>query len=165
MKKNFRYDSSYNSAKKQNIQEMVEHILDKKYGDTVSLGEVSKILGYNLDDEHEAQKFKSSMARVKNFLIDYGYILKTITNVGYYILKPKQIPSYTYRTYIVKPIKLLNKADRILKHTEIINLDEIRLKEFNEVNNLNKKLYNSIDKEITESDYYKNKGYYNDLND
>lgn len=29
MKKNFRYDSSYNSAKKQNIQEMVEHILDK----------------------------------------------------------------------------------------------------------------------------------------
>lgn len=97
-----RYDSNYASEYRERIGELVEFILEKEYGDTILLEEAARILHYNIDDEDELKKFKSTMGRVKNFLIDYGYVLKSISGIGYYILKPKQIASHCYRTYIQK---------------------------------------------------------------
>lgn len=163
--KNFRYDSTYSSKKKQNIQEMVEYILDKNYGDTIELEKASKILGYNIEDEQEKRKFKSTMVRIKNFLVDKGYILKSITGVGYYILKPKQISGYCYHTYIKKTQVLLEKSDRILQHMDKTSLSEIRKEEYRDVTNLNKTIHSNIIKNINYSDYTKNKSKYDSLND
>ena len=165
MEQNFRYDSRYNSLKKRELQETIELILDKNYGETILFEQLSKILHYNLDDENEKRKFRSAMARVKNFLIDYGYVLKTITNVGYYILKPQHISSYCYRTYIDKTKVLLEKSERILKHTDKSELSDIRKKEHEEMTDLNQQLYGEIGLVVESSEYGKNRIYYNSLED
>ena len=165
MEQNFRYDSRYNSLKKRELQETIELILDKDHGETIPFEQLSKLLHYNLDDEQEKRKFRSAMARVKNFLIDYGYVLKTITNVGYYILKPQHISSYCYRTYIDKTKVLLEKSERILKHTDKTKLSDVRKKEHKEMTDLNQQLYGEIGLVVEGSEYGKNRAYYNALED
>ena len=165
MKVNFRYESNYNSEYKQRIQELVEYILDLNFGETISFEKAGYILKYNIEDEKEYKKFRSTMQRVKNILIDYGYVLKTITNVGYYILKPKQISGYCYHTYIRKTEKLLGKSSRILQHTKTSELSEIRKEEYDNVCDLNIDLITNIDNTIENSNYYNKKYYYDNLDD
>ena len=165
MKVNFRYESSYKSEYKQRIQELIEYILSLNYGETIGFSKVAYILKYNIEDEKEYKKFRSTMSRVKNILIDYGYVLKTITNVGYYILKPKQIGNYCYRTYIKRTENLLEKSNRILNHTDKSMLSEVRKEEHENVMNLNLDLINTIDMTIENSSYYSKKNYYDSLED
>lgn len=165
MKPNLRYDSRYNSEYKQRIQELVEYVTGLNYGETISFEKAASILHYNIEDEKELKKFRSTMARVKNILIDYGYILKTITNVGYYILKPKQISGYCYHTYIRRTENLLEKSSRILLHTETVNLSPARKEEHDNVRSLNAALINVIDTTIENSSYYNKKNYYDNLED
>ena len=165
MKKNFRYDSRYESEFKQRIQETIDFILEKNYGDTIGYIPLAKILHYNIDDELEAKKFKVMMGRVKNFLIDYGYVLKSIAGVGYYILKPKQISGYCYHTYIKRTESLLDKSGRILSHVEQSKLSEIRKEEYDNVCNLNLGVTNAIDTTIENSEYFNKKNYYENLED
>jgi len=165
MKPNFRYDSSYQSEHKQHIQEVIEHILDKNYGDTIGFISLANLLHYNIDDEKECKKFKLMMSRVRNILIDYGYVLKSIVGVGYYILKPKQISGYCYHTYIRKTENLLNKSGRILSHVAKSELSEIRKEEYDNVCELNLDVTNVIDTTIENSKYYNKKIYYDSLED
>lgn len=165
MKQEFRYVGENDSKKKQNIAECIEYILSKQRGDTMSTETLANLLGYNIDDEKEYRKFKSTMLRVKNILIDYGYVIKSISGVGYYILKSKQIAGYCYHTYILKTERLLEKSDRILTHTDKTELNEIRTQEWNDVNKLNGDVYEAIDDAINVSDYWKNKENYDKLND
>lgn len=67
MKINFRYDSRYNSKFKQNIQETIEFILNKKYGETLYLTDLGKIMGYNINDETELKKLNLKWVRLKTF--------------------------------------------------------------------------------------------------
>lgn len=163
--RNFRYDSRYDSRCKMEIQEAVEYILNKKYGDTIPFETVANILHYNIEDEKEKRKFRSTMARVRNFLIEYGYILKSIIGVGYYILKPKQISGYCYHTYVKKTQSLLEKSDRILQHVDKTELSDIRKEEHNNMLALNETLYEGIGNNIKDSEYEKNKTKYNSLED
>jgi hypothetical protein len=78
MKKNYRYEGQYESKKKHNIQEVCEFILEQNYGNTISDTDLAKILGYNINDEIEFKNYKNIMARVRNFLLQYGYVLKSI---------------------------------------------------------------------------------------
>ena len=165
MKVNFRYEGVYESEYKQRISELVEYILNLQYGDTISFEKAGYILKYNLENEKELRKFRSTMARVKNILVDYGYVLKTIANVGYYILKPKQISGYCYHTYIKRTENLLAKSDRILSHTKTSELSEERMKEYGEVCGLNSNLTYSIQHTIRDSAYYHNKNHYDSLED
>lgn len=165
MKPNFRYDSSYQSEHKQHIQEAIEYILDKNYGDTIGFISLANLLHYNIDDEKECKKFKLMMSRIRNILIDYGYVLKSIVGVGYYILKPKQISGYCYHTYIKKTENLLNKSDRILNHVAQSELSEQRKQEYNDVCELNSDVINAIDTTIEKSNYFYNKEYYDSLED
>ena len=165
MKPNFRYDSRYNSEYKQRIQELVEYVLNKNYGDTISFEKACYLLKYNFDNEKEYKKFKSTMARVKNILIDYGYVLKTITNVGYYILKPKQISGYCYHTYVRRTENLLEKSSRILAHIETINLSEDRKEEYDNMCDLNADLIENIAGTIDVSKYIARKSYYDSIED
>lgn len=165
MKKNFKYDSSYESKNKQRIQELVEYILDKEYGETIPLEKLGEMLHYNINDVDELKKFKSTMERVKNFLVDYGYILKSISGRGYYILKPKQIAGHCYRSYISKTQRILNKCERILDHTDKTELSEERKQEHSEVLQLNKDMSDKFHNTIQTSKYYNRKAYYDSLKD
>lgn len=165
MQPNYRYEGEYNSAKKQGKQEAIEFILNHNYGSTIGFLQIAQILGYNLDDEREARKFKSRMAFIKNYLINYGYILKSISGVGYYILKPKQISGYCYHTYIKHTEDLLKKSDRILSHVDKDELSDIRKEEYNSVLLLNYDVFENIDSTIDASEYFKNKEKYDNLED
>lgn len=155
----------YNSKNEMKIQDACTYILDKSYGDTISFEQLANLLKYNLEDETEKKRFKNVMSKVKNILINYGYVLKTITGVGYYILKPKHISSYCYRTYIDKTKTLLEKSERILVHVDQKELSEIRKKEYSEMTELNQQLYGEIGLVVEGSEYGRNRAYYNSLED
>ena len=102
---NYRYNSKLSQA----VSDVITYILDKSYGDTIPFETLSKMLGYNIEDEKEKKKFQSIMARIKNYLVEKGYVLRTIVGRGYYIMKPKQISGYCYHTYICRLDNLLEK--------------------------------------------------------
>lgn len=155
----------YSSKREGQIRDALDYILDKDYGATIEFAKLAEIMRFNITDEQEERRFKSTMGRVKNILIDHGYILKTITGVGYYILKPKHISSYCYRTYIDKTKVLLEKSERILAHVDQTELSDIRKKEHKEMCELNQELYGEIGLVVEGSDYDKNRHYYNNLQD
>ena len=155
----------YRSKNENRIKDAIDYILDKEYGSTILFGTLADVMRYNIQDEQEEKKFKSTMGRVKNILVDSGYILKTITGVGYYILKPKHISSYCYRTYIDKTKRLLEKSERVLKHVDQTELSETRKKEHSEMSELNREIYGDIGLIVESSEYGKNRHYYDSLND
>lgn len=109
---------------------------------------------YNLSDEFESYKFKSSiMQKVKNELIENGYVIKSIRGIGYYILKQNQIQSYTYRTYIKKPLRHLKKAEIILNNTKTSLLNKKELEKHQLTNKLNKDLINITETLINAKEY------------
>lgn len=160
---NFRYEGERESKKKQNIQETVEFILDKNYGETVLNRELSEILGYNIDYEEEMKKYKSTMARVKNFLIQYGYVLKSVGGVGYYILKPSQISSHCYRTYVKGAIRTIDKNNYVLECTKQEGMDNDRKEEIANMIQMSKDLAENMWNTVTTSAYYSRKDYYDSL--
>ena len=163
MKQEFRYAGIYESKKKQNIQEIVEYILSKKYGETLFHDDLSKRLGYVISNEEEKKKYSSTMSRVKNFLIQYGYVLKGISGIGYYILKPSQISKHCFRVYIKSASKLYNKSAYVLDKTDKTDLDNNRTEEMQNMIILNKQLIENAAKTIEESAYYSRKEYYDSL--
>lgn len=165
MKINFRFEGERDSENKQYLQEAIEFILEKNYGETLLHEELSRILHVNLEDELMQKRYKYLMNRIKNFILQYGYVLKSIQNVGYYILKPSQISKHCFRTYIRRSTKLFNKSDFILEHTEKFDLDDDRLEEINNLMDLNKQLIEKTEKMIEESAYYSRKLYYDSLED
>lgn len=165
MKKDFRYQGEYESKKKQNIQETIEFILNKDYGATITHTELAHLLGYNIEYEEEEKKYRSVMARIKNFIIDYGYVLKGVSGVGFYILKPSQVSRHCYRTYVKRAGRLYDKSSYVLKRTEKQNLDADRLEEINNMMDLNEKLIANAWNTIKESAYYSRKDYYDSLED
>lgn len=160
-----RYDSRYNSEYKERIQEAVEYILEQPYGSTIPTEKLAYILKYNIESETELKKFKAQMGKIRNFLVDYGYILKSVPGVGYYILKPKQISGYCYRAYITRTQRLLDKSNRVLEHVDQTELSDTRKEELSNIVQLNTALTDVTWKTIQASGYYKRKAYYDSLED
>ena len=165
MNNNFRYQGEYESKKKQNIQETVEFILSKNYGSTLMHGELAHLLGYNIEDEEELKKYQSIMGRIKNFVLDYGYVLKGISGIGFYILKPSQVSKHCYRTYVKRAGRMYDKSAYILGRTEKENLDADRLEEIKNMIDLNKQLIDVAWNTVKESAYFSRKDYYDSLED
>ena len=165
MKNDFRYEQTYESKKKQNIQETVEYILSKDYGTTVENAELAKLLGYNIDTEEEFIKYRNMMTKVRNFLLQYGYVLKTVTGIGYYILKPAQISRHCYKAYIKRAGRLYDKSAFVLDKVDQSELTHTRKEELENIKNLNEQLIETTDKVLLESKYYSRKNYYDNLND
>lgn len=140
-------------------------ILSKNYGETISIEELNKILNENLNDEYGKVRFRHQMNKVKNELYEKGYVIRSIYNVGYYILKPNQVSSYTYRNFILKPTKAYQKATIILNNINTNKLSNDRLEERNNVLNLNTLLRRTSNNIIKNSDYHKKENYYNNLKD
>lgn len=165
MKQDFRYEQERDSKKRLDIQEVVEYILNKKYGETLLHEDLAKILRYNIEDEEECYKYKAMMAKVKKFLIQYGYILKGVAGLGYYILKPNQISRHCYKTYIKSCLRMYDKSLYILEKTDKSELNNDRQEEIDFLMDLNKKLIQKTEKMIYESPYYSRKTYYDNLED
>lgn len=165
MKPVFRYEGEYNSEYSQRKSEIIEYILNKEYGETIAFDTLAHMLHYNIEIEEKKRKFRNMMTKIKNILINYGYVLKTVAGVGYYILKPKQISGYCYHTYIKRTNNLLEKSARILQYTDTTKLSDIRKEEYNNVKDLNLDVTNVIGTTIENSNYYNKKTYYDSLED
>lgn len=146
----------YNSKHEKNIEECIEYIRNKKYGETIPYSDLSKILNFNLDDELQKKKFKNVMNKVKNLLINHGYVLRSVNGIGYYILKPNQIPSFTFRNYIVKPLKTYEKGIRILNHTDKFNLNSDEKAVHDDISILANRVKKETENTIYNSRYYEN---------
>lgn len=163
MKQNFRFEQTNESAKKQYKQEVIEYLLEKEYGSTVTNEQLGSMLHYNIDDEEEYKKFKTMMASIKSFLLRYGRVLKGIAGVGYYILKPSQVSQHCYRTYIKSASRLYDKSAYVLDRTDKTELNQDRMEEITNMINLNQQLIDKVAATIHESTYYSRKAYYDSL--
>lgn len=135
-------------------EELEQYFKTKKFGDTVTFEELQPLTHYDLQDEYECYKFKFSlMGTVKNKLIRNGIVLKAIKEVGYYILKPNQIQSYTYRTYIMKPLRHLEKAEIILVNTKTDKLNQKELEKHKLTLDLDINLIKETNRLINEKKY------------
>ena len=138
------------------IDEVEKYIKKKNFGDIISFKDLQTLTKYNLDDKFENYKFKTNVMRpVKNRLIQSGIVIRSVRNIGYYILKPNQIQSYTYRTYIVKPLRHFEKAATILINSKVQNLDEVELEKHNLTLNLDTELM-KVTNELIKSEKYNN---------
>lgn len=147
----------YNSKNELVIQDIIEFIKSFPYGSIVYYEDVSKRIGLDISSEDGMKYLKRLMSKAKNILIDYSYILKSVGGKGWYILKPTQIPSYTYRAYITKPQKTYEKAKRILSKVDKSKYKDINNQEHLEVMELNNKLQQVSDYTIFNSNYYASK--------
>ena len=138
------------------IDEVEKYIRQKIFGDIISFKDLQTLTKYNLDNKFENYKFKTNVMRpVKNRLIQSGIVIRSVRNIGYYILKPNQIQSYTYRTYIVKPLRHFEKAATILINSKVQNLDEVELEKHNLTLNLDTELM-KVTNELIKSEKYNN---------
>jgi hypothetical protein len=103
------------------------------------------------------------MGRIKNFLLQYGFVLKGISWIGYYILKPSQVSKHCYRTYIKSASRLFDKSAYVLDRTEKVQLNDDRLEEINNMISLNQQLISNMRNTIQESAYYSRMDYYDSL--
>ena len=165
MKQNFRFEQERDSSKKQNKQEVIEYILAQSYGTTLYHNDLCKKLGYNFETEEEFYKYKSMMGSIKRVLTSYGRILRSVPNVGYYILKPSQISQHCYRTYIKGAARMYDKSEYVLERTDKTELNEVRTEEINNMIALTKDLIKKSWDSIQESAYYSRKDYYDNLED
>lgn len=135
-------------------EEILKYFYSKNFGETITFEELQRFTHYNLQDEYESYIFKGSlMKKVKNELIENGYVLKSIRKIGYYILKPNQIQSYTYRTYIKRPLKQYEKAKIILDNTKKSNLNNKELEKHKLTEKLNRELINNTSNLINSEIY------------
>lgn len=157
---NFAFEQEHDSSKKRPKQEVIEYILSLDYGTTIENETLAKILQYNLDSEEEYKKYKSMMGVIKNFLLSKGRVLKSISHLGYYILKPSQVSQHCYRTYILHASRLYDKSDFVLGKTDKTGLNDMRREEIDNMMKLNKELIEKTWKTIQESAYYSRKEVY-----
>ena len=150
----------YNSKNELIIKDICEFIRTKNYGTIIYYTDITRRIGLNIELEEHKKYFKRLMSKVKNILIDYSYILKSVGGKGYYILKPNQISSFTYRTYITKPQRAYEKAKRILERTDKKDFKKLDKEEYEDITKLNNKLIEVSDYTIFNSNYYKNKEKY-----
>lgn len=158
---NYRYNSKNEDIRK----EICDYILSQNYGSSIRYEDISRRIGLNIEIEEQFEFLKKLVGSCKNILIDRGRILKNVGGLGWYILKPTQIASYTYRTCILKPQRAYDKAKRILEHTNTKNFSSKRKQEHQEVTELNDMLSEVSYNIILESDYYTNKNSYDNIKD
>lgn len=136
--------------KREKIKQM---ILSKDYGTTILYDEINEIMQENLYDFKGRDYFIKQMNKVKNELFTTGYIIRPVYNVGYYVLKPNQISSYTYRNYIRKPLKSLDKAKTILEHTNKSELKKQEISEYQTTVSLNEAMLYANNQLINDDEY------------
>ncbi len=148
-----------NSQSRLEISEKVfnltKYISKKNYGETLTFQELNNFIHEDLSDEYGKNKFKRIMRKVKEALYKEGYVLRSVNNVGYYILKPNQIAGYTYRTFIRKPLNSLYKAQIILDYTKKDGLNTKQKERHNRTVKLNESLIYA-NTQILEDNEYKN---------
>lgn len=157
---NFIFEQEHDSSKRGAKQEVIEYILDLDYGTTIENETLAKILQYNLSDEEEYKKYKSMMNSIRSFLLSKGRVLKSISHLGYYILKPSQVSQHCYRTYILHAARLYDKSEYVLERTDKTDLTGMRKEEIDNMMKLNKELIDKAWKTIQESAYYSRKEVY-----
>ena len=153
------------SINESKYSEVCDYVLSQDCGNVIPYDILSEMFGRKLNSEKEWKTLTNRMRQVKSIMVNYGIVLKNVIGVGYYILKPKQISSYCYRTYIEKSQKLLNRSQKILNNIDKKELSEIRQKEYTEMNSLNTKVNIDLSSTVEKSDYNKNMAYYNSLKD
>ena len=125
---------------KEKREKIKKLVLSKNYGETLSYNELNSILQEDLNDYYGKVVFRRQMNKVKNELFSKGYVIRPVYNVGYYILKPNQVSSYTYRNYITKPMNSFKKAKVILDNTKKGKLQGQEISEYNATCELNESI-------------------------
>jgi hypothetical protein len=114
------------------IQKIVSIISKMPYGTEVKYEQLEKLIHV---DRHD-MAFQYIMSRVRFDLIEIGVMIKTIQNVGYKILHPREVASEVLKRYGNSALEKLTIGKRILKHTDTTVLSMKELHELEICENL-----------------------------
>lgn len=140
---------------RERFENLKKYILSKDYGTTLTFEELNEFIGEDLKDEYGKIRFRSIIKKAKNELYREGYVLRSVNGIGYYILKPNQIASYTYRTYITKPLNSFYKAQLIMECTKKEKLLKDEKIRHNDTMKLNECLISATEQLIEDEDFKK----------
>jgi len=122
-----------NIDRKQQVEDIVDKIITTKdYGEILSYEYLEALTGYERYDIG----FTVILAMVKELLVEYGYVLKSIINEGYKILNPGEISEHVIQTHLKQSTNKLGKALRIMQYTNKSYLNKEELAFFNKVESL-----------------------------
>lgn len=141
------------------INKLYNYLIKKQYGDFIEYNEIE----YIIKIPHTEKQFSIYIRCAKNKLIEHSKVLKAIPGRGYQILKPTQVSSYVYRTYISRALKAYNNSEKILEYLDTDNFNEDRKEEYENISELNDELKKVSIETIKQSKYYSRKDYYNNL--
>jgi hypothetical protein len=132
-------------TRKDEINDLIQKILKTyDYGDTISFDWLEENIGYKVTDI----KFSYITLTAKNELIKYGYVLTSIWNVGYKILKPNEIVLEVYNRYGLGSLSKINKGLFILNNVNIEYLNDKEYKDLEKIVALFKELRDSNENQL-----------------
>lgn len=104
---------------------------DFSYGQSIPYDYLERITGCDKNDS----TFFILLSCIKDYLIEFGYVLKPIMNEGYKILHSNEIPSFVMNKYIGSSLAKLKKGRRILHY---VNKNQLNEHEVSIIENLEK---------------------------
>lgn len=112
-------------------------------GEFVTYTEIEKITPLT----RNTLQFSYAMAKAKNQLIEKGITLKTIVNLGYKVLEPREVADYVM-SKVESAYRKLDTCDRIVTFTDKSKLQDNELEEINVVSDSVKRMRENTGREI-----------------
>lgn len=127
------------------IDYAVEQILrTREYGDILSYEYLENLLEANRED----MEFTIKLSKLKNILIECGYVLSCLINEGYKILMPNEIADEVMNKCVKSSLKKIDKGLKIMKYTDRRYLKEDELAVFEAFENTLNKMYRENENSI-----------------
>lgn len=141
------------------ITEVVNIFKKCNYGETIRYDYISSRIGI----EPNMSEFMYVMSKARTLLIEKGKYIKTLSNFGYRVLYPNEIPEEVFNKYIKSGMEKYQYGINVMANTSKDLLNEDELLEFKLVEELIKKLYVDNSSEIKNMQFKLNSNKFKEL--
>ena len=95
---------------------------DFSYESIIPYEYLESIIGY----ERGEIAFSAILGAIKDYLVEFGYVLKPIVNEGYVVLHPRDVADFVMNRYLMGSLSKLCKGYRVVKYVDrkVLNEEE-----------------------------------------
>ena len=93
---------------------------DFTYESIIPYEYLEAIIGY----EKGEIAFSAILGAIKEYLVEFGYVLKPVVNEGYEVLHPRDVADFVMNRHLVGSLSKLNKGCRILHYVDRKSLNK-----------------------------------------
>ena len=95
---------------------------DFSYESIIPYEYLEAIIGY----ERGEIAFSAILGAIKDYLVEFGYVLKPIVNEGYEVLHPRDVADFVINRHVMGSLSKLSKGCRVIHYVErkVLNKEE-----------------------------------------